>query len=395
MELVSPAGNLEKLKTAYLYGADACYAGLPGFSLRERADNLDPERLEEVAAAKAGKKLYGAFNICFTDADLDALERTLERLPEGLFDAFILSDPGAAGMFRGYFPRTPLHLSTQANCANASAALVWRDLGFSRIIPARELGLKDIEAMKKRSGLEIEVFVHGAMCLSYSGRCHLSAYLTGRSANRGDCAHPCRWEYRALEEAERPGEYFPAFEGEGFSSILSSKDLCLFDHLRELRDAGVDAVKIEGRMKSVYYTAVTARAYRRAVDRIEGRTDEDPTPYKEELYKVSRREFSTGFLFGKDEIAQPTFASYARDYLFMGTVMEKTAGGLFRLDLKNRLKGGEPVEYVGWDILFIPDSGFALFDGDKEPAPHIDHGKTAYLKTDKPLKPGYLIRKKL
>ncbi len=394
MELVSPAGNLEKLTIAYLYGADACYAGLPGFSLRERADNLDPARLQEVAAAKSGRKLYGAFNICFTDADLASLEKTLERLPAGLFDAFILSDPGAAGLFRAYFPRTPLHLSTQANCTNSAAALVYRDLGFSRIIPARELGLKEIEAMKKRSGLEIEVFAHGAMCLAYSGRCHLSAYLTGRSANRGDCAHPCRWEYRVLEEGKRPGEYFPAFEGDGFASILSSKDLCLFDHLRELRDAGVDAIKIEGRMKSVYYTAVTARAYRLAVDRSEGRTTVDPAPYKEELYKVSHREFSTGFAFGGEEIEKPTLVSYARDYLFMGTVREKTDDGLFRLDLKNRLASGEPVEYVGFDVLFIPDTDFSLLDENKEPAPHVNHGKIAYLKTDKPVKPGYLIRKK-
>jgi putative protease len=397
MELVSPAGNIEKLKFAWLYGADAAYAGLPGFSLRERADNLDPKRLDEVLAAKAeakGKKLYGAFNIYFSDGDLNALERTLERLPAGLFDAFILADPGAIRVFHKYFPRTPLHLSTQANCSNASAALVYRDLGFTRLILAREMDLAGIEAVKKTGGIDVEVFVHGAMCLSYSGRCHLSAYMTGRSANYGDCAHPCRWEYRVLEESERPGEYFPVLEGDDFASILSSKDLCLIDHLDQLRDAGVDAVKIEGRMKSIYYTAVTARAYRLAIDQLGVGTGADPAAYKEELFKVSHREFSTGFLFGKEEIEKPTLASYSRDYLYMGAIGERTEDGLFRLHLKNRLTAGAPVEYVGFDILFLTDSSFKLYDEFKNEVPHINHDTVAYLKTDLPVKPGYLIRKK-
>jgi U32 family peptidase len=395
MELVAPAGNLEKLKYAYLYGADAAYIGLPGFSLRAQADNFALEDLPAAAALKNGKKLYGAFNIAFTDPDLAALEETLSAVPTGVFDAFIVSDPGAVPRFRKHFPATPLHLSTQANCTNSEAARVYGDLGFTRIIAARELRLKEIEAMKRASGLEIEVFGHGAMCLSYSGRCHLSAYLAGRSANRGDCAHACRWEYRVLEESARPGEYLPVIEGENFTSLLSSRDLCLIDHLDALRDAGVDALKIEGRMKSAYYAAITARAYRRGIDIALGKSDEDLAPYKADLFNVSHREFSTGFLFGKEEISRPTLDAYRRAYLFLGAVGERQADGLYSLDLKNRLTAGEEIEYVGWDVPFIQDAGFELYDEHRARAPHINHGKIAFLKTDRPVKTGYLVRKKI
>ena len=393
MELVSPAGNLEKLKYAYLYGADAAYIGLGGFSLRAQADNFTPDDLAAAAALKNGRKLYGAFNVAFSDERLAALEAVLPRLPAGAFDAFILSDPGAVALFRRHFPRTPLHLSTQANCTNAAAALVYRDLGFTRVIAARELNLREIEVMKTKTGLEIEVFVHGAMCLSYSGRCHLSAWLAGRSANHGDCAHSCRWEYRVLEESERPGEYLPVVEGSDFTSLLSSKDLCLIDHLDRLRDAGVDAVKIEGRMKSAYYTAVTARAYRRGIDISLGRSTEDLTPYKADLWNVSHREFSTGFLFGKEDIERPTLESYHRQYLFMGAVGEQTGPDEYRLDVKNRLTAGESIEYVGYDVPFLADSTYRLLDESRAAVPHVNHGCAAFLKTDQPVKPGYLIRK--
>ena len=259
----------------------------------------------------------------------------------------------------------------------------------------RELSLKEIEAIKNNvPGLEIEVFAHGAMCLAYSGRCFLSKYLADRSANQGDCAHSCRWQYRVLEESERPGEYFPVVQGENFTSILSSKDLCMIDHLKELKDAGVDSIKIEGRMKSIYYTAVITRAYRKQLDYIDGISKEDPKPYVDEIFNVSHREFSTGFYYGKDDIEMPTFKSYMSEAQFLGSIEEQVGKGLYRLDVKNQILASDSIEDIGPDLLFMKDEGFTLLDEDMQPVPKTDHGKIAYIKTDKMLKKGYIIRKK-
>ncbi|TVR34082.1 MAG: U32 family peptidase [Spirochaetaceae bacterium] len=273
MELLSPAGNSEKLRWAYLWGADAAYIGLHGFSLRSRADNFGLQEFAELKRIKAGRRLYCALNIYFFDHDIAALERALEQVDHGIFDAFIVSDLGILPTLRRRFPDTELHLSTQANCVNSEAARFYRDLGFSRVVPGRELSLAQIAAIKNTvPDLQLEVFAHGAMCLAYSGRCFLSRWMSDRSANQGDCAHSCRWNYRlgvdplVLEEQQRPGEYYPIIEADDFTEILSSRDLCMIDHLAPLRDAGVDSLKIEGRMKSVYYTAVVTRAYRAALD---------------------------------------------------------------------------------------------------------------------------------
>ncbi|RPJ03615.1 MAG: U32 family peptidase [Spirochaetaceae bacterium] len=411
MELVAPAGNIDKLSFAWQYGADAAYIGIKNFSLRTRADNFreneheEIQRLKNSYGAKAdgttsagtqtnGKKLYGAFNIYFYNHDLARLEQEAEYLAKYPFDAFIISDMGTLPFFRKHFPNIPLHLSTQANCTNAEAARFYRDQGFSRIILGRECSLIEIEEIKKASGLQIEVFVHGAMCLAYSGRCFLSAYMAGRSGNRGDCAHPCRWMFRVLEESEREGEYFPVEEDIHFTSILSSKDLCMIDHLDRLRDAGVDACKIEGRMKSVYYVAVITRAYRKAIDCLAGKTDEDLTLYREELFKVSHREFWTGFFFDKSEIAKPTLQAYTREYLFLGSVISEESPGIYRIDVKNSFGADEEIEYTGWDVLSIMDKGFALSEQSGQPAERSDHHRPFLLKTDKPLKPGYIIRRK-
>ena len=218
---------------------------------------------------------------------------------------------------------------------------MYGDMGFSRVVLGREVSLAEIEAIKKAAPhIEIEAFVHGAMCLAYSGRCFLSAWMTGRSGNDGTCAHSCRWDYRVLEEEKRPGEYYPVIENEGFTSILSSKDICMIDYLKEMGDAGVDSLKIEGRMKSIYYTAVVTRAYRKALDRLAGKDIPDYQGYRDELEKVSHREFSTGFYFGREEIEKSTEISYQRQYIFMGSLGKELSPGRFELDIKNKIRRG-------------------------------------------------------
>ncbi len=395
MELLSPAGNIEKLYYAYEYGADAAYIGIKNFSLRAKADNFSADEYEAIRRVKGNKKLYTALNIYFHDSDIETLEKESDYIHQYPLDGFIVSDIGILGFLKKNFPDKELHLSTQANCVNTEAAKMYRDMGIKRIVLGRELSLKEIEAIKNNvPGLEIEVFAHGAMCLAYSGRCFLSKYLADRSANQGDCAHSCRWQYRVLEESERPGEYFPVVQGENFTSILSSKDLCMIDHLKELKDAGVDSIKIEGRMKSIYYTAVITRAYRKQLDHIDGISKEDPKPYVDEIFNVSHREFSTGFYYGKDDIEMPTFKSYMSEAQFLGSIEEQVGKGLYRLDVKNQILASDSIEYIGPDLLFMKDEGFTLLDEDMQPVPKTDHGKIAYIKTDKMLKKGYIIRKK-
>ncbi len=395
MELLSPAGNIEKLYYAYEYGADAAYIGIKNFSLRAKADNFSADEYETIRRVKGNKKLYTALNIYFHDSDIETLEKESDYIHQYPLDGFIISDIGILGFLKKHFPDKELHLSTQANCVNTEAAKMYYDMGIKRIVLGRELSLKEIEAIKNNvPGLEIEVFAHGAMCLAYSGRCFLSKYLADRSANQGDCAHSCRWQYRVLEESERPGEYFPVVQGENFTSILSSKDLCMIGHLKDLKDAGVDSIKIEGRMKSIYYTAVITRAYRKQLDYIDGLSKEDPKPYVDEIFKVSHREFSTGFYYGKDEIEMPTFKSYMSEAQFLGSVEESAGDGIYRLDVKNQILASDPIEYIGPDLLYLKDEGFTLLDEDMQSVPKTDHGKIAYIKTDKKLKKGYIIRKK-
>ena len=395
MELLSPAGNIEKLYYAYEYGADAAYIGIKNFSLRAKADNFSADEYEAIRRVKGNKKLYTALNIYFHDSDIETLEKESDYIHQYPLDGFIVSDIGILGFLKKNFPDKELHLSTQANCVNTEAAKMYRDMGIKRIVLGRELSLKEIEAIKNNvPDLEIEVFAHGAMCLAYSGRCFLSKYLADRSANQGDCAHSCRWQYRVLEESERPGEYFPVVQGENFTSILSSKDLCMIDHLKELKDAGVDSIKIEGRMKSIYYTAVITRAYRKQLDYIEGISEEDPKPYVDEIFKVSHREFSTGFYYGRDEIEMPTFRSYMSEAQFLGSIEDPVGEGIYRLDVKNQILASDSIEYIGPDLLYLKDQGFTLLDEDMQEVPKTDHGKIAYIRTDKKLKKGYIIRKK-
>jgi len=397
MELLSPAGNIEKLRYAYLYGADAAYVGVGQLSLRAKADNFSAEQAEEVRRIKVNKKLYCALNIYFHQPDMEKLEDIFDELETFPFDAFIISDIGIVAPLRRRFPQAELHLSTQANCTNAEAAKVYRDLGFSRIITAREISLKEIEAIKKAvPEVELECFVHGAMCLAYSGRCFLSKWMADRSGNRGGCAHSCRWEYRVLEEKERPGEYYPLIEGENFTTLLSSKDLCLIDHLEDFKNAGVDCLKIEGRMKSLYYIAVVTRAYRKALDKLNHSGAEDPAPYREELFNVSHREFCTGFYYGKEQVEQSTDTSYERHYTFLGTLgAPADIPGRFHLNIKNKIRRGETLEWIGPDFIKQEDDSFLLFDKKGEAVDEADHGRIHTIQPGfSEAREGFILRRK-
>lgn len=395
MELLSPAGNLEKLEFAYAYGADAVYIGMERFSLRAKADNFSEDDSKRVASLKGDKKLYCALNIFFKDQDLSDLENQMEILTLFPFDAFIISDLGVLPFLRKYFPSTPLHLSTQANCLNAEAAKIYRDLGFSRIILGREMDLESIRGLKtKLPALEVEVFVHGAMCLAYSGRCFLSAYTTGRSGNRGDCAHTCRWEYRVLEEKERPGEYFPVEMGDNFTTLLSSKDLCMIDYIPQLLEAGIDSVKIEGRMKSIYYTSVVTRAYRQAIDQAKGIPRCNLSAYISDLYRISHREYTTGFFFKDPEIHHSTEKSYIKSHTLLGTVDKKAAPRLWKINVKNSLHRGEEVEFIGPELPIHVEHSLDLTDLKGNPIDVAHHGKGEYcIRTDAPIHPLCIIRR--
>lgn len=335
MELLSPAGSVEKLRYAYRYGADAAYIGLPSFSLRAKAENINdadetaPEKIARVKdyfSKKRQRKLYCAINIVFHDDDLQKLESALPRIALYPFDGFIVSDTGAYDILHNAFPDKEFHLSTQADCTNWRAARSYYRMGFSRIVPGRELSLDEIKIIKDHvPELEIEAFVHGAMCMAYSGRCFLSSWLTGRSANQGDCAHSCRWHYKVyLEEEERKGRLIPVETGEtehgGYTLIMSSRDLNMVDHLADLQRAGVDSIKIEGRMKSLYYVALTTRTYRFALDH-----PDLENPFKQDLESVSHREFDTGFYFGRSGMDSSTSVSYQQSHLFIGSVEEFTS----------------------------------------------------------------------
>ncbi len=394
MELLAPAGNLEKLYYAYEYGADAAYIGIKNFSLRAKADNFYENEWEKIKEIKGDKKLFGALNIFFHNRDIKNLEENIDYFKMYPFDAFIISDLGIVPLLQKHFPGTPLHLSTQANCLNREAARMYRDLGFSRIILGRETPLDEIREIREYlPDMELEAFVHGAMCIAYSGRCFLSRYMSDRSANQGDCAQSCRWQYRYLEEKERPGEYMPVIEGDGFTTILSSKDMCLIDHLDKFFEAGVDSLKIEGRMKSIYYTAVVTRAYRKMIDHLTGKKIKGLDKYREEIFKVSHREFSTGFYFGKEEIEQSTQISYQRQYVFLGSIGDEVSPGRYSLTVKNQIRKGDPIEYIGPDILFEKDPGFIIRDENGIEVEKADHGKVYTIETKVPVKKGYILRK--
>ena len=396
IELLAPAGNVEKLQTAINFGADACYMGLSEYSLRKNAGNIkDLEAVKEIKR-KTGKKLYCTMNILFSQNQIENVENLLPQLKDAPFDAYIITDIGLVPLFQKYLPHAELHLSTQASCINSQSAKMYHNMGFSRVILGREASLDDIKRIKDFvPELELEAFVHGAMCMSYSGRCLLSSYLTGRGANQGDCSHTCRWNYKlhyALEENARKGDYMPIEQDEaGYTTILSSKDLCMIDHLEELKNSGLSSLKIEGRMKSIYYVAVITRAYRKALDNAP-----DKDIFRQDIFNVSHREFSTAFFYPKDriddDINKPTSYGYQREYMFLGSIVDKVEDNLYSINIKNQLRMGKELEYIGPDVFEIKDNSFTLLDENMLEVEKLDHGKVGFIKTDKDLKPGYIIR---
>jgi putative protease len=353
-ELLAPAGNLEKLRIAVHYGADAVYMGGQSYSLRSLADNF---LLEEMASAVSyahdcGVKTYLTVNSYPDNNDITGLYRYLEGVARVPFDAYIVADPGVIDMVREISPERSLHLSTQANTTNWRSALFWEKHGIERINLAREMSLAGIREVRQRVNLGLEVFVHGAMCISYSGRCLLSGIMTGRNANTGECAHPCRWNY-ALVEEQRPGEYFPVLEDATGTFIFNSKDLCLLEFIPELVASGVDSLKIEGRMKGIHYLASVVRVYREALDRY----CEAPDSYRfqpellDELHKISHRGYTTGFFFGRPAESDREYHSrYIRNYDFVGIVDEVGHDGEVVVEVRNRITSRDALEFIGRGI---------------------------------------------
>ena len=351
-ELLAPAGNMDSLRAALHFGADAVYGGMKKFGLRAFAGNFDPDGLREAVACahRAGKKFYVTMNCYPFDDELEDFAASAALAAEIGVDAAIAADPGAIVTLRRKVPRLPVHVSTQANALNAPAVRLYRELGCERVILAREMSLERIRALRQAVGedMPLEVFVHGASCMAYSGRCMLSAYLTGRSGNRGECAQPCRWQY-AVSEEKRPGEYWPVAEDERGTYLFSARDLCLMPLLPELCAAGVSSLKIEGRMKTEYYVAVVTGAYRRALDLLAQGTacfEEKKEELLAELKCASHRLSDTGFLLGAPE-APGEAEGFWQEREYLGRVLEDAAeDGAARLLLKNRFFAGDELELM-------------------------------------------------
>ncbi len=349
-ELLAPAGDWEKLQMAVLYGADAVYLAGTSFGMRSFAGNFSDEELPRAVefAHRRGVKVHATVNTMPRSGEVDRLPEHLEKLNDVRVDALILADLGAFTLAGKYAPRCQRHISTQQSIANYACAQAWFDLGAQRVVLARELGMEEIREIRRRvdPALELETFCHGAMCVSYSGRCLLSNYMTGRDSNRGACAQPCRYQYALMEE-KRPGEYFPVFEDEKGTYIMNSRDMCMIDHLDDLMDAGVDCLKIEGRAKSAYYAAIVTGAYRHVLDDVAAGRPVDPV-WRDEVEHVSHRHYSTGFFYGQPGQFYED-ARYIRDWQICAVVMGCTPEGLATLSLRNKFAAGDAVEVVGPD----------------------------------------------
>lgn len=349
-ELLAPAGNFEKMEMAFRYGADAVYMGGKSFGLRAFSDNFTEQDMRKAVkfAHSLDKRVHVTVNIFPHNEDLQALPDYLRFLADCKADAILVSDLGAFRIAREVVPNMPIHISTQASNTNWSSVLAWQEMGAARVVLARELSLTEIAEIRQKVQVELEAFVHGAMCISYSGRCLMSNYFTGRDSNRGECAQPCRWKYHIVEE-KRPGEYFSVEEDERGTYIFNSKDLCLLRHIPSLLEAGLDSLKIEGRMKSVHYVATVVKVYREAIDSYAA----NPRDFKvlkkweEELDKVSHREYTTGFYFGKTTADDQIYgtSSYTQTHDFVGLVRsydEKT--GIAVVEQRNNMKVGQEIE---------------------------------------------------
>ena len=351
LELLSPAGDMERLRLAVLYGADSVYLAGTSFGMRSFAGNFTDDELPRAVqfAHSHGVRVHATVNTMPRNGEADHLPAHLERLADAGVDALILADLGAFTLAEKYAPRCDRHVSTQVSVANYVCAGAWYDLGAKRVVLARELSLEEIREIRAKTpkALEIETFAHGAMCVSYSGRCLLSNYMTGRDSNRGACAQPCRYQYALMEE-KRPGEYFPVFEDEKGTYLLNSRDMCMIDHLDDLMEAGVDCIKIEGRAKSAYYAAIITGAYRHAIDDVAAGRPVDPV-WRGEVEHVSHRHYSTGFYYG--EPGQYTeSARYLRDWQVVALVTDCDSSGHATLSLRTKLAAGDEVELVGPDV---------------------------------------------
>ncbi len=350
-ELLAPAGDMERLKMAVLYGADAVYLAGTSFGMRSFAGNFSPQELPEAVryAHSHGVKVHVTVNTMPRSGELDALPAHLALLNDCGVDALIIADLGVFRMAEKYAPNCERHVSTQVSVANYACAAAWYDLGAKRVVLARELSLEEIRTIRRNTPpeLELEVFAHGAMCVSYSGRCLLSNYMTGRDSNRGACAQPCRYQYALMEE-KRPGEYFPVFEDEKGTYIMNSRDMCMIDHIDDLMEAGVDCLKIEGRAKSAYYAAIVTGAYRHALDDAAAGRPLDPV-WRDEVEHVSHRRYSTGFFYGQPGQYYQS-SRYIRQWQVCAIVTDCDSQGNATLSLRNKFAAGENLEVVGPDF---------------------------------------------
>ena len=403
IELLAPAGDMEKLRTAVRFGADAVYFGGEMFSLRAGAGNLSIDEIKEAMEwlHQRDARGYMTINIYAHNGDIPLLRDYISKIRDIPIDAFLVSDPGVMTLIHEQIPDAEIHLSTQANTTNYLTAGFWASQGVKRIVCAREMSLEELKIMRKElpEEIEIEAFVHGAMCISYSGRCLLSNFMAGRDANQGACTHPCRWKY-ALVEEQRPGEYYPIEEDARGSYILNSRDLCMIDRISDLADAGVYSFKIEGRMKSMYYVATVVSAYRAAIDAYL----EDPDNYVfdhahfEELCKASHREFTHGFYYNKptDKDQNYLTSAYTRDYSFVGLVRDTdNVTGLTTVEQRNKFSVGDTVEIFGPYTAYYEEKIREMYNEEGEPVDSAPHPQQILrIRFERVPEEGFIIRKK-
>ncbi len=402
-ELLAPAGDLEKLKFAINYGADAVYIGGANFGLRASAKNFTEEDMEigvEYAHAR-GKKVFVALNIIPHNEDLIGIPDYVRDLQRVGIDAVIVADPGILEIVKEHAPKLEIHLSTQANATNYMAGNFWFKQGVKRIVVAREQSLDEIKEFidKKEEGLEVEAFIHGAMCISYSGRCLLSNYMSHRDANRGECAQSCRWKYYLVEE-KRPGEYYPITEDDRGTYIYNSKDLCMLEHIPALIESGIDSFKIEGRMKSPYYVATVIRAYRMAIDEYyENPTKAVSTEWMEEIKKASYRDFTTGFYFEKPDEEQQLYdtTSYIREYDFIGIVLDYDKETMIAtIEQRNRFFTTDEIEIFGPKKEYAIQTVGQIWNEDDQEVEVANRAKQIVkIKVNQPVEKMYILRKKV
>ena len=393
-ELLAPAGDMERLKLAVLYGADAVYLAGTDFGMRAFAGNFSPEELPQAVdlAHRHGVRVHCTINTMPRNDEIARLPEHLERLNDAGVDALIVADLGAFTLAGKYAPRCQRHVSTQASISNYETARAWYDLGASRVILAREVGLEEIRTIREKTpaDLEIEAFVHGAMCVSYSGRCLLSNYMTGRDSSRGACAQPCRYQYALMEE-KRPGEYFPIEEDGQGTYILNSRDMCMIDHLEDLIDVGLSSLKIEGRAKSAYYAAIVTAAYRHCLDDAAAGRPVDPV-WRDEVEHVSHRPYSTGFYYGPPGQYYAN-SRYIREWQVVALVTECDSEGNATLSLRNKFRTGDTVELVGPDLRPFAMTVPVMTDGEGAPLEEPRTPQmTFHMKLPRPVPPMTLVR---